>query len=67
VPGTGATISFTCGQPFIYPVLHGAPPVAVQEFLVRFPDLSGTLQFVYPTSIESATVKLTPIQPTGCP
>ena len=71
VPGTGAKITFMCGMSsqrvVVEPVLHGAPPVAVQNSLVRFPDLSATLQFVYPTSIESVTVKLTPINPTGCP
>lgn len=70
VPGTGAKITFKCGtssEKVIEPVAHGAPPVAVQEFLVRFPALDETLNFVYPTSIESATVKLTPFHPSGCP
>jgi hypothetical protein len=70
VPGTGATITFQCLNPpqtVMEPVAHGAPPVAVQDFLVRFPSLDETLEFVYPTSIESARVVLTPIKPAGCP
>jgi hypothetical protein len=41
--------------------------VAVEPFLVRFPALVETRLFVYPSGIESATVKLTPIKPAGCP
>ncbi len=68
VPGTGAKITFQCGEgTFMEPVPHGAPPQAVQDFLVRFPSLDETLQFVYPTTIESARVVLTPIKPAGCP
>jgi hypothetical protein len=68
IPGTGATVTFTCGTgpPQVFPVFHGAPPVAVQEFLVRFPTLDETVDFVYPSSIESAHVVLKPIRAPGC-
>jgi hypothetical protein len=71
VPGAGAQITFTCASTppstVIEPVFHGTPPVAGQEVLVRFPDLDETREFVYPSGIESARVKLTPIKPAGCP
>lgn len=72
IPGSGATVTFIChggggSQTITQPVFHGAPPVAGQGILVRVPALVETLQFVYPSGIESATVKLTPIRAAGCP
>jgi hypothetical protein len=71
IPGTGAQITWTCQTTppttITFPIFHGAPPVAAQGILVRFPNLDETVQFVYPSGIESARVKLTPIRPSSCP
>jgi hypothetical protein len=73
IPGTGANVSFTCGNPpqsFDYLIPHATPSTVVQPLLVhRQPNgtFEETRDFFYPGWIESATVKLTPIKPAGCP
>jgi hypothetical protein len=72
IPGTGATVSFTCPghEPFVYLIPHATPSTVVQEFLVhRQPNgtFEETFDFFYPGWTESARVVVTPIKPAGCP
>jgi hypothetical protein len=71
IPGTGATVSFTCPghDPFVYLIPHAAPPVVVQPLLVhdQFGTFEETRDFFYPGWIESARIVLTPIKPAGSP
>jgi hypothetical protein len=71
IPGTGAFVSFTCpGRTYDYLIPHAVPPKVVEPFLVHYRSggtFEETRDFVYPGWIESATVKLTPIKPSGCP
>ena len=70
IPGTGAKIVITCPEGVaMEPVTHGAPPEAVQPFLVpyRTPPLESRFTIAHPGTTETARLILKPIPQTGCP
>lgn len=68
VPGTGASVIFTCGTgSFILPIVHGAPPHVTQPVTVPYPSLVRELEFILPSTRETVEIKLTPIPPPACP